>query len=105
MTGIKKQDDGFNVRRHGEIQQHHKEQEKLKNFMIITFLSITCYAIGYSLVSRVAWDLGSLIFPEPEYPYLYQFLFSIVFLLIIFIIALKIVFKTYTKLGKSVDDF
>lgn len=92
-----------------QVNRKHKraknEQTNLKNFMFITMLSILCYSVGYALIYRITWDLGELVFPEAEYPYVYQFLFSIVILLVVFIIALKLVFNMYNKLGKNLDDF
>jgi hypothetical protein len=95
---------------HHHHHHHHKHEltlakdKKFKKFFVLSILAVLCSSVGWSMMYRLNWDIGEIVYPSSIYPYWYQSVFSTVLFVIIFIILLCITYKVFKKLGKSPES-
>ena len=77
------------------------KDKKFKQYFTLSILAVLCSSVGWSLMYRINWDIGEIVFPSAVYPYWYQTVFCTVLFIIIFIILLIITYKVFKKAGKS----
>lgn len=94
--------------RRKRVDTNNDNESKSKNnnlysFMTLTVLTILCSSVGWSIMYRLNWDLGEILFPTSVYPYYVQSFAMIAIFSVVFVILMVILFKTYKKMGKDVE--
>lgn len=76
-------------------QSNPKKKDDFNKFIIITIFTLISSAIGYSVVSRFAWDFGYLFMPDADYRT--QSIWSLSILSIVFVIMLLVTYWVFRR--------